>query len=375
MILLLLACCAPREGRIDRTTDEGVEVVLNHLEPYKMKGAPSRLVLEKKLAIDTENEEIARIGLTEMETFDVDAEGNIYIIRWQSNENYVFKFDQGGHFVTSFLRRGQGPGELEWGGKVLVNHDGNLLAKDPSKPKFAVYDRDGRFVNEVILKKNIEPIAPLANNEYFAFDQVQDEETLHNSLGICDSSFQSFQEIYYKESPNPFSSSEAKITISGPSLIYGAGKEKLYIGDTGKGYEIRVYDLEGRLLNKIRKDYTPVPISEEFKQAFLKRFPEGHPLRGRFAFSEAWPPFLSFGEDQDGRLLVRTYEKGLSSDENIFDIFTPEGVFTSRVSITNRDAHREQTPLPWKCQGDRLYSIHDKENGFRELTVFRLRWE
>jgi hypothetical protein len=373
LTLLLLASCLSHKQRIEKTTDEGVEVILNHFEPYTIEGVASRLVLEKELSIDTEDENLAKIGLTEMETFDVDPEGNIYIIRWQSDENYVFKFDRTGNFIISFLRRGQGPGELEWGGTIFLDHDGNLLAKDPSKPKYAIYGPDGRFVREVVLKKQIEIIAPLSNREYFCWQQIQEPEMLRNFLGVSDISFESFREIYRKDSPNPFRSSESKMTVSGRSLVFQAGKDSLYVGDTDRGYEIRVYDLEGKLQRKIRKDYKPVPLSEEFKEAFLKRFPEDY--RSRFEFAAAWPAFTSFLEDSEGRLLVRTFERGLKPDENMFDIFSPEGVFISRVSIANRNAQSEQYSLPCLCRGERLYCIHDKESGYRVLSVHRMRWE
>jgi len=375
LVILVLAGCRSGQQKIERTTDEGVEVVLNHLEPYVIKGIPSRLILEKEFSIDTENEAMAKVGLAEMETFDVDSEGNIYIIRWRSNENYAFKFDRGGNFLTSFLRRGQGPGELEWGGTVLIDHEGNLLTKDPSKAKFAVYDRDGRFIRERLLKKNIDPVSSLSNGRYCCFEQIQNPETLENYLGTCDSGFESFKEIYRKDTPNPFQSSEAKVKISGRSLIYQAGKDRLYIGDTDKGYEIRVYNLEGKLQRKIRKDYKPVPVSEGFKQEFLARFPKDYPMRDRFEFAAAWPPFMSFVEDEEGRLFVGTFEKGLNPNENLFNIFSPEGVFIGRVSIACRNAQQEQYSLPSMFKGGRFYAIQDKESGYRELAVYRMRWE
>jgi hypothetical protein len=375
LVFVVLAGCRSGQQKIERATDEGVEVVLNHLEPYVIKGVPSRLILEKEFSIDTENEELARIGLTEMETFDVDSEGNIYIIRWQSNSNYVFKFDSEGNFITSFLRRGQGPGELEWGGTVMIDHEGNVLTKDPSKPKFAIYGRDGRFIKEVLLKKPLEPIAPMGHGRYFCWQQIQEPEMLRNFLGISDSTFEQFQEIYHKDTPNPFRSSEARVTISGRSLIFQAGKDSLYIGDTDRGYEIRVYNLEGKLQRKVRKEYKPVPVSEEFKQEFLARFPKDYPMRDRFEFAAVWPPIMSFVEDEEGRLFVGTFEKGLNPNENLFDIFSPEGVFIGRVSIACRNAQQEQYSLPSMFKGGRLYSINDKDSGYRELTVYRMRWE
>jgi hypothetical protein len=368
-----LAGCSSRQQKIDKTTDEGVEVVLNHLEPYAIKGVPSRLVLEREFSIDTEDKPITQASLTDLETFDVDSQGNIYVIRWQSNENYIFKFDSAGNFVTSFLRRGQGPGELEWGGTVMLDHEGNILAKDPSKPKYVVYNQDGQFVKEVLLKKPAELIALLSNGRYFCWQQIQEPEMLRNFLGVSDFPFESFQEIYRQDTPNPFQSSESKVTISGRSLIFQAGKRNLYIGDPAKGYEIRVYDLAGQLSRKIRKEYAAVPVSEEFKRRFLERFPEDY--RGRFDFPNAWPAFMSFVEDEEGRLFVRTFERGVKPDESLFDIFSPAGVFIGRVSLANRNSQQEIYSLPCLFKGGRLYSIHDKESGYRELSVYRMRWE
>jgi hypothetical protein len=156
------------QSKIDKTREDGVEVVLNHLQPYIIKGESSTPVLEKVFSIDIEREDLLKIGLTDIETFDVDEQGNIFIIQWQSKENFVFKFDPPGHFVKSFLRFGQGPGELEYGGRVLVNAEGELMAKDPSKPKFLVYDRDGHFLREMRLERNFSP-TPLTNGSYFVF--------------------------------------------------------------------------------------------------------------------------------------------------------------------------------------------------------------
>jgi hypothetical protein len=59
----------------------------------------------------------------------------------------------------------------------------------------------------------------------------------------------------------------------------------------------------------------------------------------------------------------------------MFDVFSREGIFISRVSIANRNAQQETYPLPSLFRGGRLYALHDKESGYRELSVYRLRWE
>jgi hypothetical protein len=103
MALAFFCYCASKQERVEKTVEDGVEVVLNHLEPYQVKGESGVLRLEREFSIDTENEALFKLGLTGIETFDVDAEGNIYIIQWQSKENYVFKFDSAGNFIKSFM--------------------------------------------------------------------------------------------------------------------------------------------------------------------------------------------------------------------------------------------------------------------------------
>jgi hypothetical protein len=121
LILFIFSFCGPKYKKVEKIIEDEVEVVLNHLEPYKIKGESGNLLLENEFSIDTENEDMLKIGLTDIETFDVDQDGNIFVIRWRTTENYLFKFDSKGNFIKSFMRFGQGPGEIEWGGTVLLN--------------------------------------------------------------------------------------------------------------------------------------------------------------------------------------------------------------------------------------------------------------
>jgi hypothetical protein len=150
-VILLLFGCGSNRGRVEKTSENGVEVVLNHLEPYQIKGEPGKLRLERLFSIDTENAELSKAGLTDIESFDVDPDGSIFIIQWHVKGNHIFKFDSSGKLLTSFCRDGQGPGEIEWGGTVMAVGNGEIIAKDPSKRKFLVYSRDGKFLRETAL--------------------------------------------------------------------------------------------------------------------------------------------------------------------------------------------------------------------------------
>jgi hypothetical protein len=94
--------------------EDGIEVVFNHLKPYKIKGESNNLNLEEKYIIDLEEESVAEAGITEVGGFDVDSNGNIFFWNIMSNDNFIFKFNGNGKYVGSFGRSGQGPIKVKW---------------------------------------------------------------------------------------------------------------------------------------------------------------------------------------------------------------------------------------------------------------------
>jgi len=94
--ILVFFSCGPKQERVEKITEDGVEVVINHLEPYKLKGELATVTLVKEFVIDTEKDDLVDIGFYQPEAFDVDSDGNIYFIQWESSDNYIFKFDNKG---------------------------------------------------------------------------------------------------------------------------------------------------------------------------------------------------------------------------------------------------------------------------------------
>lgn len=58
--------------------EDGVEVIVNHLESYNIEGEPNALHLEEEFVIGLERDDLAEIGITDIGGFDVDSEGNIF---------------------------------------------------------------------------------------------------------------------------------------------------------------------------------------------------------------------------------------------------------------------------------------------------------
>jgi hypothetical protein len=367
--LLLFAC--QKQPKIDRATENGVEVLLNHIQPYSLKSESGTLILEWTFSIDTEKEDMFKVGLTDIETFDIDLEGNIYIIQWQSKDNFVFKFSPEGRFIKSFVRFGQGPGELEYGGTILVNPDNEVMAKDPSKKKFLIYDREGRFLKETRLEKTYS-LVPLRNGKYLVFWGEDTSELRKQFVGVCNSEFNDVKVLDEFQYPNVMN---ARCPVNRDLMIYRASGDKIYIGNTAKGYEIRIYDLDGSLLRKIRKDYKPVAVSEEVKKAYFERLPKDYPIKDNLYFTEKWPPFRGLYSDDQGRLFVLTYEAGLNPGEFMYDIFNAEGIFIGRVSLANMKNLFRPNSFTVRAIKNHLYGLQEKESGSKELVVYKMRWK
>jgi len=370
LILSVLLSCVHKQEKVDKTIEDGVEVVLNHIEPYQIPGEPTTFDLEEIFTIDTEKEKMLDIGLTGIETFDTDSEGNIYVIQWQARENFIFKFDKEGNYLVSFCKKGQGPGEIEYGGNVLVNPKGEIIAKDPSKRRFALYDRKGNFLNETQMKK-VNSMVPLENGKYFVLWIEDTPELRKRWVGVSNSEFENIKELDFFQFPNPIN---VKSPINRDRLVYAVSKDRIYIGNSERGYEIQVYDLDGNLMQKIRKEYEPVEVLEDYKKSYFERFPEGYPLLDKLYFAKNWPAFRNIFADDEGRLFVLTHEEGINPGEYMYDIFNSEGVFVGRTSLWNyRELHAPAFTI--KAKKNHLYCLREKKSGYRELVVYGMNWE
>jgi hypothetical protein len=371
LILFLVSGCGQKQKSVDRIFEDGVEVVLNHMEPYKIGSEASKLILEQEMTIDTENDATVQTGLVDIETFDVDDDGDLFFIRWSSNENFVYKFDSSGTFVKSFVRRGQGPGEIEWGGKVVYIGDNQLKIRDPGKIKYSVYDTEGEFVRDENLKFHVQILRTFRNGKHLVYwqDSSPSRDRYINHLALSDSENEDVKEIFTYSFPNVMVVD--KVSAPGNFWIEGTSKENIFVGDGELGYEILVFDIEGDIVRKIRKEYTPVELSDEYKQNFFERIKKS-PYLNKYELRKHFPPFQYLFSDPEGRIYVMSYEKGASPNEWIFDIFNPEGVFVARVPIKSRLDSRQ---IAIRAKHGRIYSLCEKESGFKELVVYRMLWE
>lgn len=125
-----------------------------------------------------------------------------------------------------------------------------------------------------------------------------------------------------------------------------------------RGYEIWVYDSNGKLIRKIRKEYTQIPVSENYKEKMLKQFPEN--MRNVLYFPDFHHPLQSLVAADDGKLLVSTYEEGNNPGEFMCDIFNENGVFIGRKSL---NIWIWEGHLWAKMTANKFYCLTEKDKG------------
>lgn len=363
-IFCFLICCGPKQDEVERIMEDGVEVVLNHREPYVISDEPSHLLLEKELSIDMESREIEDIGFEDIDYFDLDSEGNIYIVSTGPKDKLVFKFGIKGKYISSFGRMGQGPGEVQFVLYFGINNRDRIIISDHMQKKVIFFSDEGKLIEEKPYDPDFFTMFPLENKKYLFLRNIQDIENkrLSQSLRICNSEYEARKELdaYY------LAGRSGAIQISSPIFEWRVSDGKIYIVNEQRGYEILVYDLNGTLKRKIRREYDPLDYPEDLKKKYIERYGTSR----RIEFPENFPPIQSFFVDDEGRLFVMTYEKGENTGEYVFDIFNSDGVFIQRKSwniLNNWD-------MQAKAKKGHLYCVKEKESGYKELVVYKMVW-
>lgn len=390
LVLTFLLCffcvCGHKEYDVKRITEDGIDVIINRNEPYLVEGTPKTLSLKEHFIIDLERNDITALGLTDVWGFDVDSQRNICFFKPPfSQGDLIYKFDQNGHFVSSFAPRGQGPGELQFPFFQKFNVQDELPITDSSSNKIKVFHTDGTIVKTIDLGVDVgfmgNMVYPLENGNYLIRNSLRGEleGRLYFVMNLFDPDFDKIQELDRFELIQPIRADKVRFPMH--VSVWCVSKNFIYVGNEENGYEIHVYDFDGNLIKKIRKEYQPVAVSNKFKQYVngqLKNTPPA--LKDKIFFPKTFPPFQFIFSDDSEYLYVMTYVKGIKPKEYSIDIFNPDGIFIGEISLDvfiNDPFFTPGAPLDsWvTVKKDRFYTLRMKDSGYKELVVYNISWE
>jgi hypothetical protein len=370
----LLASCGGRQPQIDRTTENGVEVIQNHLAPYVIKGEPTDFRLEKELAIDFAGPAIGEMGLANATDFMVDAKGFIYFMHVWKEGDTIFKFGPDGRFLKSWGRKGQGPGELQFIIGACLTDSGQLIVSDHTNLKLLWFTDEGKLIKELRYPPDgrYDIIYPVGDDRFVGYARVWTEpesDSFEYTFYLLDGTLKELKKLDVYRYPNPAKKGERGVNINA-FFVVKSSASRIFIGNEDRGYEILALDHDGNPLKKIRKEYSRVRVPEEI----IKKRKAAYSRRGRsYYFPDYYLPICDFFADDDNRLFVMTFDKGSNPGEYWYDIFDPNGLFIRRKPLNI---------LTWgeivacgQVTRNRLYCFQERADGFRIFKVYKIFWE
>ena len=161
-----------------KRTENGVEVVVNHVEPYRLAGRAGRLSLEKEYTIDFGREEIGALGLANAIDFEVDGSrtDHIFSTATPRRTRSSLSMNRDGSGARSD-GKGKGPGEVNWILFAQFDAAGRLVITDHMNHKVLTFDDSGRCLGETRFPSGDRILYPLANGNFICLRRNRTEKS------------------------------------------------------------------------------------------------------------------------------------------------------------------------------------------------------
>jgi len=350
VFLIVMMNCGPSKNRVERTFEEGVEVIINPIEPLYSSDV---LDLRENLIIGPSGE--GRDVLFErIAAVKVDKAGNIYVL--DHTAFHVLKFDPDGNLVKEFGRKGQGPGEFEFPmGMQIVNDE--VMISDMNMNRLIFFNLDGEYQRHLnMMLRDTDPHLDSSGNIIAQSAKPGDPWIVslnrYNNKAELQHMIDKFE---FFRNPN-------RIDVLAPIYInYTVSNDDQVVWGVADKYELNVVDKSGHLIRKIRKKYIPSKILQEERDRLMERY---HESGQKIYIPENYPPIRDLSSDDEGRIFVYQYETDLNNGR-YYDVFNSEGRFHSIMKLNNQPAH-------WR--DGKLYCIAEDEDGYQFIKRYQVNW-
>jgi hypothetical protein len=348
-----------------KTVDD-VKIIQNGKKPKPPQGVPSEVRFELDCVIGESDD--PEKSFSEVSTFVVDHNEILYALDFKDRKIKVY--DKEGKFIRSFGEQGQGPGELDMPAGIHLTPDNKLLVEDALQRKLVYFTLEGTYLSHVSFADRLALVNLLMgpNGHFLGRELKLEGEKMFFVIKKFDPELKPQFSIDQIEFAIPVPGSGNKIDLMDMLSIYQFDSSgNIYYG-RNIDYEIKVYSSDGTHLKSIQKEYDPQKVTEEDIEEILNRIPDVGPINVKelFNFPEKFPPFQYFTLDEDGRVFVRTWNKGKNQGEFISDVFDSEGRYIARFPS-------QMDIRVWKKR--KAYSYEENEEGFKVIRVYKVLWE
>lgn len=297
-----------------------------------------------------------------------DQENNVYLTN-RDNPSRVFtcKFNKEGKFVCKFGEKGSGPGEIsqfvnctfifnekiymadKWVGINTYNLNGEFVKKinysDIGFEIISAYDiSNSKIIAEVIKREDID--------NYILYTKIIC--ILDENLSII----KEFTKSSFKSLPDKRSKYDRMIFDMHELFVYSFNQDNIFIAKSDPdSYEIKVYDLKGKLLYTFSKDFTKLRFSFFEKRLLKKILSKCNIFTNSINYKNK---IKSIDCDYNGRLWVH-----ISNEDNFdykYDVFF-NGIYLNSVEY-NYDLKGDYSIYSNLLDFSKKYYLDHKKNEF-----------
>ncbi|MGD2088799.1 MAG: 6-bladed beta-propeller [Candidatus Aminicenantes bacterium] len=288
-------------------------------------------------------------GLNRPDQISIDKD-HIYICDKEKIHIFALKDYQ---LVTSFGKRGEGPGEFRFRIDIAINTQTDDIIVE-SQGKLSFFTKKGQLIKEIRLT-GAGGCRPLGNG-FVATSRTFIENSRYSTLNFFNEKLEKTGEIY-KSIIQP---GGKKIRFLGTTWEYITCKDKVFIC-AKKDFVVDVIDKTGKMLFSIKRDYERIKIDRSFVNNFFAWVKKNRPprmyaqMKRMFEFPDYMPAIYDIVIDKD-ILYIITYKRKREMNE-VF-LYTTEGKFIKTLDIPLYKDHPID-PLPYTIYDGKIFQLID----------------
>ena len=365
-IFILSVSCQNQKAEWKGIIEEknGVTVIKNPKEPIYDDVVFS---LEEELSIgETEGREeymFNRIAI------DVDDDGNLYILDNIAIEVRVF--DKYGNYLYSIGQKGQGPGEMQRPSlpPFQITLQKEILVSDPPTRRIIFYSLQGDYLRQISTAsiRGIFYLLKIDSKGNFIVKLLYAPVfEIKQELKMFDSELSPLVSLKTLKGGGYI---PGVIRLFGPSISFILTQDNKIIWGISSKYEFYILNSNAKVMKMIYKDYDRVEIPEKYKERIKERYRRAG-RKVKLHFPKHFPAFSEMNIDDEGRLIVQTYERVKDKEQYYyFDVFDPIGKYIAKIPIKAGQTRQ----YIWKK--NKLYTVEEDEEGYPMAKRYKVTWK
>jgi len=365
LVLMFLAGCGPKDSGeeypVEIETVDGVKSISN---PDFPKQGTLHYSMEEELSIGVmEGDE--EYMLNRPINVEVSDDGTIYVL--DMGDVCIKVYDENGAYLRTVGQQGQGPGEFGYHIYTALSSDDRIFIMDSVNRRIFSMDIYGKYINGFRVEGFHREMKTDDENRMFFAKHIQ--ETATADLPVT-KDFQEVEVVNQIIRCNPDGSEQFVLgefegektnikridkvstlsTGSEYNIVWEVSREGMLYEGLNDEYKIHVFSADGTKVRTFSREYEPVT------QEIIR---DGEVVDKRVM--PAFDPRKGWLFDGEGNLWVAFYSE--KDDENVYDVFSPEGIYIKQVIVPHRI---------YEFYKGKAYSIVTSEEGFRQVKRFKL---